>query len=118
MAQLVRMPRLSQTMTQGRVVEWLKREGEVVKKGEPLVSIESDKAEVEVEAPQSGVIRRVFLSAGEEASVDTPLAILAEAGEGIEHLLKGQPQAVAVAPSAPSSAAAAPAAPGDRPQAF
>lgn len=111
MAQLVRMPRLSQTMTQGRVVEWLKREGEAVKKGEPLVSIESDKAEVEVEAPQSGVIRRVFLSAGEEASVDTPLAILAEAGEGIEHLLKWQPQAVAVAPSAPSSAAAAPAAP-------
>lgn len=111
MAQLVCMPRLSQTMTQGRVVEWLKREGEAVKKGEPLVSIESDKAEVEVEAPQSGVLRRVLLSAGEEASVNTPLAILAEAGEDIEHLLKGQPQAVSVAPPPPSSGAAAPAAP-------
>lgn len=111
MAQLVCMPRLSQTMTQGRVVEWLKREGEAIKKGEPLVSIESDKAEVEVEAPQSGVLRRVLLSAGEEASVDTPLAILAEAGEDIEHLLKGQPQAVSVAPPPPSSGAAAPSAP-------
>lgn len=117
MAQLVCMPRLSQTMTQGRVVEWLKREGEAIKKGEPLVSIESDKAEVEVEAPQSGVLRRVLLSAGEEASVDTPLAILAEAGEDIEHLLKGQPQAVSVAPPPPSSGAAAlsaPATPGKR----
>ncbi len=111
MAQLVCMPRLSQTMTQGRVVEWLKREGEAIKKGEPLVSIESDKAEVEVEAPQSGVLRRVLLSAGEEASVDTPLAILAEAGEDIEHLLKGQPQAVSMAPPPASSGAAAPSAP-------
>jgi len=111
MAQLVCMPRLSQTMTQGRVLEWLKREGEAVKKGEPLVSIESDKAEVEVEAPQSGVLRRILLSAGEEASVDTPLAILTEAGENIEHLLKGQPQAVSVASPPPTSSTAAPAAP-------
>ncbi len=111
MAQLVCMPRLSQTMTQGRVVEWLKREGEAVKKGEPLVSIESDKAEVEVEAPQSGVLRRVLLPAGEEASVETPLAILAEAEENIEHLLIGRPQVVPVAPPPPASGAAVPAAP-------
>ena len=108
MAQLVCMPRLSQTMTQGRVVEWLKREGEAVKRGEPLVSIESDKAEVEVEAPQSGVLRIVLMPAGEEASVNTPLAILAEAGEDIEHLLKGRPRAVSMAgPPPPRGAAAA-----------
>ncbi len=107
MAHRVCMPRLSQTMTQGRVVGWLKREGDPVQKGEPLVSIESDKAEVEVEAPQSGVLRRVLVSAGEEADVGTPLAILAEAEENIEDLLRGQRHAVAVAsPSPPTEVVA------------
>ena len=58
MAQYVRMPRLSQDMTQGRVVEWLKREGEAVKEGQPLLSIETDKAEVEVQAPNPGSSER------------------------------------------------------------
>ena len=56
MAQHVRMPRLSQDMTQGRIVEWLKKEGDAVKEGEPLVSIETDKAEVELQAPHSGIL--------------------------------------------------------------
>lgn len=117
MAQQVCMPRLSQTMTQGRVVEWLKREGDAVKKGEPLVSIESDKAEMEVEAPQSGILRRVLVPAGEEANVDTPLAILAGAEENIEELLTGRPQAAGVtAPPTPREPAVpgVPAAPGRR----
>lgn len=106
MALHVRMPRLSQTMTQGRVVEWLKREGDTVKEGEPLVSIESDKAEVELEAPQSGILRRVLVLAGEEADVDTPLAILAGAEENIEGLLIGRPQAAGVtAPPTPRETA-------------
>lgn len=96
MALQVRMPRFSQTMTSGRIVEWLKREGDAVQAGEPLVSIESDKAEMELEAAQSGVLRRVLVSAGEEADVDTPLAILAGAEENIEELLRPQPPAVAV----------------------
>ncbi len=117
MAQQVCMPRLSQTMTQGRVVEWLKREGDAVKKGEPLVSIESDKAEMEVESPQSGILRRVLVPAGEEANVDTPLAILAGAEENIEELLTGRPQAAGVtAPPTPRETAVpgVPAAPGRR----
>jgi len=117
MARQVCMPRLSQTMTQGRVVEWLKREGDAVKKGEPLVSIESDKAEMEVEAPQSGILRRVLVPAGEEANVDTPLAILAGAEENIEELLTGRPQAAGVtAPPTPREPAVpgVPAAPGRR----
>jgi len=102
MAQQVLMPRLSQDMTQGRIVEWLKKEGEAVKEGEPLVSVESDKAEVELQAPQSAILRRVLVGAGEETDVGTPLAILAGADENIEELLvkalKEAPRPVAAPP--------------------
>jgi pyruvate/2-oxoglutarate dehydrogenase complex dihydrolipoamide acyltransferase (E2) component len=112
MAEQVRMPRLSQDMTQGRIVEWLKKEGEAVKEGEPLVSVESDKAEVELQAPQSGILRRVLVGAGEEADVGTPLAILAEADENIERLLekplKKASQPAAAPPPLPSSETARP----------
>ena len=119
MAQHVCMPRLSQDMIQGRIVEWLKREGDPVKEGEPLVSIETDKAEVELQAPQSGILRRVLLEPGQDADVGTPLAILAEAGENIEDLLKKSeasrkisPQPAAVAPPLPSREATGPSVPG------
>ena len=61
MAQHVCMPRLSQDMTQGRIVKWLKQEGEAVKEGDPFVSIETDKAEMEVQSPGSGIVRRVLV---------------------------------------------------------
>ena len=115
MARHVFMPRLSQDMTQGRIVEWLKREGEAVQEGEPLVSVESDKAEVELQAPQAGILRRVLVGAGEETDVGTPLAILAGADENIEELLvkalKEAPRPVAAPPPLPSREAAGPAAP-------
>ena len=88
MAEQVRMPRLSQDMTRGRIVEWLKQEGESVKEGEPLLSIETDKAEVEVQAPHAGILRRVLVGAGEEVEVGTPLAILGQAEENIDELLR------------------------------
>jgi pyruvate/2-oxoglutarate dehydrogenase complex dihydrolipoamide acyltransferase (E2) component len=78
MALHVLIPRLSQDMTQWRIVEWLKKEGEAVREGEPLVSIESDKAEVELQAPQSGILRRVLVAAppslpsGEMMATPTP----------------------------------------------
>ena len=119
MAQQVLMPRLSQDMTQGRIVEWLKKEGEAVKEGEPLVSVESDKAEVELQAPQSGILRRMLVGAGEEVDVGTPLAILGEAEENIEELLKKPeespkkpPRPVAAPPPLPSSEAAGRGVPG------
>jgi len=106
MAQHLFMPRLSQDMTQGRIVEWLKKEGDGVKEGEPLVSIETDKAEMELQAPCSGVLRRVLLGPGADADVGTPLAILADPGESIEGLLK-LPQHSTKAPT-PAAAAAPP----------
>ena len=104
MAQHVRMPRLSQDMAQGRIVEWLKREGEVVREGEPLISIETDKAEVEVQAPASGILRKVLVAAGADADVGAPLAILGEAEENIEALLK-KPDEAAKKPVRPIESA-------------
>jgi len=118
------MPRLSQDMTQGRVVEWLKREGDSVQEGEPLVSIETDKAEVEVQAPGTGVLRRVLVDPGAEVEVGAPLAILGAADEDIRSLLAGgseprtRPMPAPTGAPAPSAPAAAgrlsPPAPGRR----
>lgn len=105
MAQHVRMPRLSQDMTQGRVVEWLKREGESVQEGEPLLTIETDKAEVEVQAPGTGVLRRVLVDPGAEVEVGAPLAILGSTEEDIQALLIAASQPPARPMSPPSEGA-------------
>ncbi len=104
MAFLLNMPRLSRTMAEGTVIEWLKREGEAMDRGALLVRIESDKAEVEVEAPRGGVLRRVLVAAGETVAVDAPLAVLGTADEDIQALL-----AEAGALAEPRSAGASPA---------
>jgi len=99
MAYEVRMPVLSQSMIQGTVVEWLIQEGEKVDKGAVLVVVESDKATHELEAPQSGILRKILVQAGKEVDVNAPIAIIASAEEG----------APAVAPTvgrAPSTPAA------------
>ena len=103
MAEHVCLPRLSQDMTQGRIVKWLKQEGEAVKEGDPLVSIETDKAVMEVPSPGSGIHRRVLVGPGEDADVGTPLAILAGAGENIDALLTigKAPSKIVVAPTPP-----------------
>ncbi len=88
MVHQVRMPRLSQDMAEGRIVAWLKQEGDTVQEGEPLLSIETDKAEVEVQAPKSGILRRILVRAGDDIAVGTAVAILGEPGEDIEDLVK------------------------------
>jgi len=108
MAQHVFMPRLSQDMTQGRIVEWLTGEGGAVKAGEPLVSVETDKAVTDVEAPCSGVLRRVLLAPGEDADVGKPIAILADPDEDIDSLLQevAEPAATREPPEAATPAPA------------
>ena len=82
------MPRLSDSMETGKILRWLKKEGEDVKKGEPLVEIESDKANIEVEAYASGKLSKIVVPEGESAAIG---AVIAEIGDG------------ASAPSAPSA---------------
>ena len=75
----VQMPRLSDSMETGKIIRWLKKEGEEVKKGEPLVEIESDKANIEVEAYASGKLTRIALKEGDSAPIG---AVIATIGEG------------------------------------
>lgn len=77
MATIVGMPKWGLAMKAGRVVHWLKRPGETVRQGEPLVEIESEKATNDVEAPASGVVRWLGVEEDDMAPVGAPLAVIA-----------------------------------------
>jgi pyruvate dehydrogenase E2 component (dihydrolipoamide acetyltransferase) len=84
MATVVIMPKLGLTMTEGSIEKWLKREGDRVEKGEPLVEIITEKLNFQYEAPASGVLRKILHQEGETIPVSTPIAILAEEGEALQ----------------------------------
>ena len=78
-AGVLRMPRLSDSMSEATIVTWLKQPGETFHRGEPLVEVETDKATEEVEAPVSGTIADILAEEGDEVKVDMVLAIIEEA---------------------------------------
>lgn len=88
MAEVIRMPKLSDTMTEGVVAAWHKKVGDQVKSGELLAEIESDKATMEFESFSDGVLLHIGVEKGKTAAVDSILAILGEKGEDISKLLK------------------------------
>jgi len=75
------MPRLSLTMKDGTVIQWYKREGETVTKGEPLVEVLSEKVTYDVEAPASGILRKILVPDGMDAPVNAVLALITAPGE-------------------------------------
>ncbi|MCW4052729.1 MAG: 2-oxo acid dehydrogenase subunit E2 [Candidatus Bathyarchaeota archaeon] len=77
------MPRLSLTMKTGSVIQWFKKEGERVEKGEPLLEVLSDKVTYDVEAPASGVLRRILADEGNDFPVDTTLGLLTAPDEDL-----------------------------------
>ena len=81
MATILSMPKWGLAMKTGRVVEWLKRQGEPVQQGEPIVEIESEKATNEVEAPTTGILRSIVVPEGERTAVSEPIAVIAALGE-------------------------------------
>jgi pyruvate dehydrogenase E2 component (dihydrolipoamide acetyltransferase) len=87
MAEIVRMPKLSDTMEEGVVAEWHKKVGDKVKSGELLAEIETDKATMEFESFQDGVLLHIGVETGASAPVDSILAILGKEGEDIQELL-------------------------------
>ena len=75
------MPQMGSDMTAGIIQAWLKREGDTVEKGEPLVQIETEKAVVEIEAPATGIVRVIYASEGSEVPVTEVIAIIADPDE-------------------------------------
>lgn len=89
MAEVINMPRLSDTMEEGTVATWLKQVGDKVEEGDILAEIETDKATMEFESFNEGVLLHIGIQEGETAKVDVLLAIIGEEGEDISGLLNG-----------------------------
>jgi pyruvate dehydrogenase E2 component (dihydrolipoamide acetyltransferase) len=103
MASNILMPALSPTMTEGTLTRWLKKEGENVRAGDVIAEIETDKATMEVEAVDEGVLGKILVADGTEGvKVNEPIAILVEQGEAV-------PASAAPAPALKPAAATAPA---------
>ena len=87
MAEIITMPRLSDTMEEGTVASWLKKVGDKVKEGDILAEIETDKATMEFESFHEGTLLHIGIKEGETAKVDSLLAIIGKEGEDISRLL-------------------------------
>ena len=87
MAETIIMPKLGFNMSEGRLVKWHIKEGETIRKGEPLFSIETDKTTMDIEATGDGVLRKILLEEGGKVPVTLPIAIVAGADEDIEAVL-------------------------------
>src|SRR5579862_6447112 len=109
MPEQVIMPRLSDTRTEGTISKWLKHPGDEVKKGEPLVEIETDKANIELEAYASGKLARIVLQEGQSAPVGELIGEIALPGEeaATSSGAQGSGPAKATAPESGGAAVAA-----------
>lgn len=83
MAEVIIMPKLGFNMNTGKLVEWYKNEGDTVAKGEPLFSVETDKTNMDIEATGDGVVKKLFISAGDEIPVTLPIAVVGGADEDV-----------------------------------
>src|SRR5206468_5400204 len=119
------MPKLSDAMESGKIIKWLKKEGDRIQGGDILAEVETDKADVEMEAFGAGVLRKILVPAGETAAIGALIGVIAEPGDDIAALVASAPAgaagAASAAPPAPRPAAvtpsAAPPAPVARPAA-
>lgn len=84
MAQIVEMPKLSDTMEEGGIANWLKKEGDSIEIGEPLVEIETDKATQEYESPEDGILLKIIVQPGKTVPLRTPIAVIGAKGEEVD----------------------------------
>ena len=108
MAEVIRMPRLSDTMTEGKIISWNKKVGDKIKPGDVLADVETDKATMELESYNDGVLLHIGVEAGNAVQVDGILAVVGKAGEDFQDLLSDKkaesPAAVAEPVSATTTA--------------
>lgn len=111
MAHIIDMPKLSDTMTVGTLVKWLKKEGDAVKSGTMLAEVETDKATMELECFFDGVVLKVYAPAGSQIAVGAPLCAIGKAGEVVpdvpaptapKPVFKDEPKPAAPATPAPA----------------
>ncbi len=89
MAEVIRMPKMSDTMEEGVIASWLKKEGDEVSSGDVLAEVETDKATMELESYQDGVLLHIGVNEKDVVPVDGIIAIIGEKGEDFQHLLNG-----------------------------
>ena len=70
------MPKFGEVMEEGTLIEWKKKEGDAVEKGEVVLEIETDKANTDVESTATGIIQKILVQEGETVAVNTPLALI------------------------------------------
>src|SRR5882724_3970034 len=106
----ITMPQLSDTMTEGTLVKWYKKEGDKIKAGEKIADVETDKAVMEMEAFDSGTLAAILVQEGGKVAVGATLAVIATGSEKPEDVKKS------AGSSAPSSSAAPASAPSAAPK--
>ncbi|CAN5357223.1 pyruvate dehydrogenase complex dihydrolipoamide acetyltransferase [soil metagenome] len=99
MAEIIRMPRMSDTMTEATIVEWHKKVGDKIKQGEVLAEVETDKATMELESYWEGSLLYIGVEKGKPIEVDGILGIVGKEGEDYQSLLNNEPKTAAAAPA-------------------
>jgi pyruvate dehydrogenase E2 component (dihydrolipoamide acetyltransferase) len=115
MPNIIEMPKLSDTMTVGTLVKWLKQEGDTVKSGDMLAEVETDKATMELESFFDGTLLKIFAPGGSQVALGAPLCAIGKPGEKVDAPAAAAPAAAAQAPAAAPAAAAPAAAPAPAP---
>src|SRR3989442_10870811 len=93
----VEMPKMGDTMEEGKILRWIKHEGDKVKKGESLAEVETDKVNIEIEAFASGVLRKILVPEGESAPIGAGIALIGAPDEPLPGSLAGNGSAKAAA---------------------
>src|SRR4051794_16574016 len=98
----ITMPQLSDTMTEGTVVKWLKKEGDKIKEGDIIAEGETDKATMEYESSESGTLAAIVAPEGAKVAVGQPIAVIAKSGENVEQIRQQHKSASAPTQSRPA----------------
>jgi pyruvate dehydrogenase E2 component (dihydrolipoamide acetyltransferase) len=96
-AKTVLMPKMGFAMQEGKILQWLKHEGDQVEQGDPIAEIETEKVNIEIEAFDSGTLLKVVAKEGETIPVGQPIAVLGQPGESVEEALAAAPEEAAEA---------------------
>ncbi|RAJ99833.1 pyruvate dehydrogenase E2 component (dihydrolipoamide acetyltransferase) [Larkinella arboricola] len=115
MAELIRMPKMSDTMTEGVIAEWHKKVGDTVKSGDVLAEVETDKATMDLEAYDEGTLLYIGVEKGQAVPIDGIIAVVGKAGEDYKGLLEGGDSSNGSSESQASAPAEKPAAPAPSP---